>query len=123
MYGLAGLRVGYGFATADLKDALDRARENFPLSSLGQAAAIASLARPDLVRERARATATERTRLRALCRELGLAHTPTEANFLFVDVRRAAAAVAAALRRQRRAGALRRRPRRRDVDSRHGGGA
>lgn len=100
VYGLAGLRVGYGFATPELRDALDRARENFPLSSLAQAAAVASLPRQDLVRERARATVAERGRLREACEGLGLRSTPSEANFLFVDVRRDASMVVAALRRR-----------------------
>jgi histidinol-phosphate aminotransferase len=100
VYGLAGLRIGYGFATAPLREALDRARENFPVTSLGQAAAIASLGRPDLVRERAQATTAERARLLALCRALGVACAPTQANFVFADVRRDADAVAAALRRR-----------------------
>jgi histidinol-phosphate aminotransferase len=100
VYGLAGLRIGYGFATDALREALDRARENFPITSLGQAAAIASLARPDLVRERARATAAERTRMSALCHALGVACASSQGNFVFLDVRRDADAVAAALRRR-----------------------
>jgi histidinol-phosphate aminotransferase len=99
-YGLAGLRVGYGFATGEIHDALERARENFPLSALGQVAAVASLPRQDLVRERARVVVAERARLSALCDRLGLARTPSEGNFLFVDVRRDARAVVAALRRR-----------------------
>jgi histidinol-phosphate aminotransferase len=100
VYGLAGLRVGYGFATQDLREALDRARENFPLTSLGQAAAIASLGRQDLVRERGQATAAERARLRSLCQSLGVACPPSQANFVFADVRRDADQVSAALRRR-----------------------
>jgi histidinol-phosphate aminotransferase len=100
VYGLAGLRVGYAFATPALREAMERARENFPVSSLGQGAAIASLTRPDLVRERSQATAAERARLRGLCDTLGLAYTPSEGNFLFVDLRRDAKAVCAALRQR-----------------------
>jgi histidinol-phosphate aminotransferase len=99
-YGLAGLRVGYGFATGEIRDALERARENFPLSTLGQVAAVASLPRQDLVRERARVVVAERARLGALCDGLGLRRTPSEGNFLFLDVRRDARAVVAALRRR-----------------------
>ena len=100
VYGLAGLRVGYGFATRELREVMERARENFPVSSLGQAAAVASLSRPDRVRERSQATATERARLRQLCDQLGLGYTPSEGNFLFVDVHREAKAMCAALRRR-----------------------
>jgi histidinol-phosphate aminotransferase len=100
VYGLAGLRVGYAFATPDLREALDRVRENFPLSSPGQAAAVASLARQDVVRQRSQATAAERARLRVLLDGLGIRYTPSEANFLFVDLRRDADRVCALLRRR-----------------------
>jgi histidinol-phosphate aminotransferase len=99
-YGLAGLRVGYGFATGAIYDGLERARENFPLSALGQVAAVASLPRQDLVRERAGVVAAERARLGAVCDRLGVHYAPSEANFLFLDVARDARAVAAALRRR-----------------------
>ena len=99
-YGLAGLRVGYAFLTAELREALERARENFPLSSLAQAAAVASLPRQDLVRERARAIVAERIAMAVRCDALGIRSAPSEANFLFLDVRREARVVCAALRRQ-----------------------
>jgi histidinol-phosphate aminotransferase len=99
VYGLAGLRVGYAFVTAELREALERARENFPLSSLAQAAAVASLPRQDLVRARAQATAAERTGVANECHALGLHAWPSQANFLFLDVRRDARALCAALRR------------------------
>src|SRR2546422_10298400 len=70
------------------------------MTTLGQAAAVASLGRQDLVRERARATAAERAGLRSLCQALGLSCAPTQANFLFADVRRDADAVCVALRRR-----------------------
>ena len=100
VYGLAGLRVGYAFATPGLRVALDRARENFPVSSVGAAAVIASLARPDLVRERVLATVAERARLRAMLEELGIRSAPSEGNFLFADLRRDAEEVCARLRQR-----------------------
>jgi histidinol-phosphate aminotransferase len=42
-YGLAGIRVGYGFAPAVIVDAIERAREPFNVNSLAQVAAIAAL--------------------------------------------------------------------------------
>ncbi|RYG66452.1 aminotransferase class I/II-fold pyridoxal phosphate-dependent enzyme, partial [bacterium] len=42
-YGLAGIRVGYGFFPAALADAMHRAREPFDVNALAQAAAIAAL--------------------------------------------------------------------------------
>ncbi len=43
MYGLAGLRVGYGIASPALIDILNRVREPFNVNSLAQAAAVAAL--------------------------------------------------------------------------------
>jgi histidinol-phosphate aminotransferase len=43
MYGLAGLRIGYGIARRDIIDILNRLREPFNVNSLAQAAAVAVL--------------------------------------------------------------------------------
>jgi histidinol-phosphate aminotransferase len=44
MYGLAGLRVGYGIASAQIVDILNRLREPFNINSMAQVAATAVLA-------------------------------------------------------------------------------
>lgn len=44
MYGLAGLRIGYGIGSEELTSLLNRVREPFNINSLAQAAALASLA-------------------------------------------------------------------------------
>ncbi|MBF0386013.1 MAG: histidinol-phosphate transaminase [Candidatus Omnitrophica bacterium] len=43
LYGLAGLRVGYGIASEEIIDILNRVREPFNINSLAQAAALAAL--------------------------------------------------------------------------------
>lgn len=43
MYGLAGLRIGYGIANEELIDLLNRIREPFNVNSVAQAAALACL--------------------------------------------------------------------------------
>ena len=43
MYGLAGLRIGYGVASREIIDILNRLREPFNVNSIAQAAAIAVL--------------------------------------------------------------------------------
>jgi histidinol-phosphate aminotransferase len=53
-----------------------------------------------VVRQRSQATAAERARLRVLLDGLGIRYTPSEANFLFVDLRRDADRVCALLRRR-----------------------
>lgn len=96
-YGLAGLRIGFGFATAEIADAMNRARETFIVSTLAAEAATASLTRQDLVRERVQAIVDGRTWLLEQCDSLGLSHTPSQANFIFVDVRRPAREVCHAI--------------------------
>src|SRR5208283_5108950 len=43
IYGLASLRVGYGYASAELATLLNRVRQPFNVNAIGQAAAVAAL--------------------------------------------------------------------------------
>ncbi len=43
LFGLAGLRVGYGAASVEVADVMNRAREPFNVTSIAQAAALAAL--------------------------------------------------------------------------------
>ncbi len=88
VYGLAGLRVGYGVATPELADALGRVREPFDVTSVAQAAALASLQDPAQV-GRAKALNDEsKEAMYAAFERLGLAYTKSYANFVWVDVGR-----------------------------------
>lgn len=86
IFGLAGLRVGYGYGPAELIGVLNRVRQPFNVNSLGQTAAIAALADKAFVK-RARTT-NERglKQLGAGLAKLGLEVIPSEANFLMVRV-------------------------------------
>jgi histidinol-phosphate aminotransferase len=84
-YGLAGLRVGYGIASdADVVDAFDRLRPAFNLTGASQAGAIAALADQDHLLAGVAATIAERERMHAALDALGVAHSASEANFVFV---------------------------------------
>ncbi|MDE2310181.1 MAG: histidinol-phosphate transaminase [Betaproteobacteria bacterium] len=50
-YGLAGLRVGYAFANAQVADMMNRVRQPFNVNSVAQAAATAALRDEDFVRQ------------------------------------------------------------------------
>lgn len=85
-HGLAGLRVGYGFASEEIIAALHAARGPFTVNAAGLAAAAASLGSDrwrlmtvDLVRR-------ERERLETLLDELGIDYLPSQANFVTVHV-------------------------------------
>lgn len=86
IYGLAGLRVGYGIANPPVVEAVDKLRQAFNLNSLAQVAAREALRHPARVAERRDRLAAERERLAAALDELGIEHVPSQANFLFLRV-------------------------------------
>jgi histidinol-phosphate aminotransferase len=86
IYGLAGLRLGYAFGTAEVMGYLERARPTFNVNSLAQAAGLAALEDVEHVaRSRAHASKCRAMFLREL-QSLGLAPIPSETNFVAVDV-------------------------------------
>lgn len=86
IYGLAGLRVGYGVASPELIKYMDRVRQPFNVNSLAQAAAIAALD-DTLHVERSRECNTEGIRfMTGELTSLGYVCVPTQANFLLVKV-------------------------------------
>ncbi|MHB9154747.1 MAG: histidinol-phosphate transaminase [Endomicrobiales bacterium] len=86
IYGLAGLRVGYGFASRDVVDYLDRIRPPFNVNSLAQVAAVASLGDDGQV-DRSMALIQEQKKYlyRALGR-MNVPFVPTAANFILINV-------------------------------------
>ena len=87
VFGLAGLRIGYLMADPALLGALARVRNVFDVSTVAQAAAIATLSEADAhLPERLALNVAERARVDAALRGLGLAPLPSDANFLFVDL-------------------------------------
>jgi len=88
IYGLAGLRVGYGAARADLAAALERVREPFNVSTLAQVAALASLADGEQVERTRRMNSEAKRYLYREFERLGLRYTPSQANFVWLDVAR-----------------------------------
>jgi histidinol-phosphate aminotransferase len=84
-YGLAGLRVGYGYGPSELFDYLNRLRLPFNLNRLAQVAARAALEDADFL---ARTRDLVWSGRDLLCRELtrlGLTYIPTQANFILIE--------------------------------------
>jgi histidinol-phosphate aminotransferase len=85
-FGLAGLRVGYGIAQAELTDLLNRVRQPFNVNTLAQAAAVAALADAEFLR------ASFELNLRGMrdlidgFKALGLEYIPSYGNFVLVKV-------------------------------------
>ena len=64
IYGLAGLRLGYGIAHPDVVKALDKLRQPFNVDSLAQVAAAEALRHPERIREApANCSRAERARM------------------------------------------------------------
>ncbi|MBI5166718.1 MAG: histidinol-phosphate transaminase [candidate division NC10 bacterium] len=97
IYGLAGLRIGYGIAPPGVVEAMNKIRQPFNVNSLAQKAALASLEdRQHLESTRAINEAGKRY-LYEKFQEMGLVYVPTAANFILVDVGRDGEEVARAL--------------------------
>jgi histidinol-phosphate aminotransferase len=99
VYALAGLRVGYGFFPTDLAALVHRVRLPFNVTSVAQAAAQASLHDGEQI---ARSRALVREGMEYLHRELpplGIALTPSWANFVLARFPRSAIDAARSLER------------------------
>ena len=83
-YGLAGLRVGFAVAHPPVARALRQTQVPFGVSTIAQAAAIASLAAEDALLERVDALVAERTRVEATLAEQGWRLPPSQANFVWL---------------------------------------
>jgi histidinol-phosphate aminotransferase len=86
IYGLAGLRIGYGVAPAPVISQLERVRQPFNVNSLAQAAALAALDDDEHLERSRRANAEGKQFLQTEFGRLGLDFCPTQANFLLVRV-------------------------------------
>ena len=86
IYGLAGLRLGYGIGHPDLIAALEKIRQPFNINALIQAGALAALGDNEHI-ERTRHNNAEGLRLfEAAFRQLKLRFVPSSANFILVHV-------------------------------------
>ncbi len=88
IYGLAGLRIGYGVTTPAINNFLNRVRPPFNANSLAQRAALAALGDDEHVARSRAVNAAGMEQVGAGLRALGLSPIPSEANFIYVDVKR-----------------------------------
>jgi len=86
VYGLAGLRIGYGIGHPTLVAEMNKLRTPFNVTSVGQAAALAALDDLEHVRRSVEMNHAERTRLLQELRKSGLQPVASETNFLFVPL-------------------------------------
>ncbi len=100
IYGLAGLRVGFGVAPQELIDFMNRVREPFNSSLVAQAAAIAALGDREHVRRSVEQNEAGREVLEAGLRALGWDFVPSQTNFLLVRTPRPGGQIYDALLRE-----------------------
>jgi histidinol-phosphate aminotransferase len=99
IYGLAGLRAGYGLCAPELAAVLERVREPFNVNLPAQAAATAALGDHAFVQASVRANTDGMRQWEQGLRHLGLGWIPSAGNFLCVELGRDAAPVYQALLR------------------------
>jgi histidinol-phosphate aminotransferase len=95
-YGLAGLRVGFLIGHPPVAEAVRKTMLPFTVSSVAQAAAVASLAAEPELLERVEYTVKERGRVRDALLADGWAVPPAEANFIWLRLGEHTTAFAAA---------------------------
>ncbi|MGH8019467.1 MAG: histidinol-phosphate transaminase [Opitutaceae bacterium] len=86
IYGLAGLRVGYGYASQELIALLNRVRQPFNVNAVALAAAEAALDDADWVRRSRENNAAGLAQLAAAFAEMRLEFIPSVGNFITVRV-------------------------------------
>ncbi len=85
-YGLAGLRVGYAVGPAPVAEAIRKCSLPFGVSSIAQAAALASLESEPALLERVDALVSERTRVRTALLEQGWSIPAAQGNFVWFSL-------------------------------------
>ncbi|MCX8053013.1 MAG: histidinol-phosphate transaminase [Armatimonadetes bacterium] len=88
IYALAGLRIGYGVAPAHLIELLERVRLPFNVNSVAQAGAVASLQDPHQVVRTREQNQRSKSYIYEELDKMGLPYTPSQANFVWIDVQR-----------------------------------
>lgn len=86
IYGLCGLRTGFGLCAPEVKHALDKVRQPFNVNLLGQLAAVEALKHQDQVALRREQNAELRAYLVERLAERARATVPSQANFMLVDM-------------------------------------
>lgn len=97
VYGLAGVRVGYGVSDPGLAEVLNRVRPPFNVNSLALAAASAALDDAQHLQKSVAMNAAGLKQLYAGFERMGLSYIPSAANFVSVDLGRPGAPVYKAL--------------------------
>jgi histidinol-phosphate aminotransferase len=85
-YGLAGLRLGYAIADADLLRPLFTTRDPFSVNRLAQEAGLAALHDEPHLRNTLETVRKGRAQIYEAAKAFGLSHTPSQANFVLLEI-------------------------------------
>ena len=86
IYGLAGLRIGYGIGAPELIASLEKVRQPFNVSLAAQYAGEAALEDWEFVQQSRELTLAGKAYLYEKLKELGIRHYASQTNFLFIQV-------------------------------------
>ena len=86
IFGLAGLRLGYGIGSPELVAALEKVRQPFNINTLAQAGAIAALQDAEHIQRTRQNNREGLAHLERACEAMGLEVIPSHANFTLVNV-------------------------------------
>ncbi|RLB11118.1 MAG: histidinol-phosphate transaminase [Deltaproteobacteria bacterium] len=84
LYGLAGLRIGYGFSSKKIIDYMNRVRQPFNVNSLAQTAALAALDDEAFVQRTLELVRDGLKQLATGLKQMGISFMPTHTNFLLI---------------------------------------
>ncbi len=85
IYGLAGMRIGYGIGRHEIIQDILRVKQPFNVGLLAQAAAIAALDDREFVRRSVQNNREGKEYLYGELKKIGLLYYPTEANFICIE--------------------------------------
>jgi histidinol-phosphate aminotransferase len=89
-YGLAGLRIGFGFASPEIVDLINRVRQPFNVNHLAMVAAEAALSDDAFIEASRKLNAEGLAQLSAGLTQRGLEFIPSKGNFIAFKIGRAA---------------------------------
>jgi len=84
-YGLASLRIGYGYSTPELANYIRQICRPFFIPKLSMEAAIAALSDVEFVEESAALVKAEKQYLYKEYEAMGISYVPTQANFILIN--------------------------------------
>lgn len=85
IYGLAGLRIGYGLASPEIVSLINRIRPPFNTNRMAQSAALEAIKDAGYINKVAEATLREKLYIYRELERLGLNYVPSQTNFILIE--------------------------------------